>query len=285
MTMSEDTSETTRQPLRERPVSRRDALRGLGRGVTLAGSVTAVSATAAARSVDTFANAKPESVSISHDTEFLNRYRPLLDTSNVPFDNRPTLYGWKLTNRDEDVETVAAVYCCEYAVQKDVLTLTSHPGDHEWIYVFVDPDSGEVTEVSYCAYHWLRGYVLNPPVYGGEGEDHPMFRIAPTYHNYIPMTEETDSSVLFEPKSLGDYSSRSGPVYQWLENGMAEDMEPGAVHEPWLLNSSGPLDAWWRQDTTGINMYILDAWQFAAFTVGIGIAGSENASFGDAEPS
>lgn len=269
----------------ESPHTRRQALAKFGTALTAPTAMVAVSEPVAARPVEDFAAAKPDSVTITTgDSAFLNRYRPLLDTRHVPFENRPTLYGWKATNRDSGVETDVAVYACEYAVQRDRISLTSHPGDHEWIYVFVDSDSGEVTEVSYTAYHWLRGYVLNPPLWTEDGGDHPMFQIAKTYHNYIPMTEKADSSVLFDPKTLGDVETESGPLYQWLANGMAESMEPGAVHNPWLLDSDGPLDAWWSEDAGGVNQYILDAWQFLAFTVGIGTAGSENSSFGDGEP-
>lgn len=280
--MDGNNSGTTCQPPRERRVSRRDALRSVGRSMTLGGGVALASGVAAASSVDAFTNAKPNHVTITtDDTEFLNRYRPLLDTRHVPYQNRPTLYGWKATSPEH--ETDAAVYCAEYAVQKDILKLTSHAGDHEWIYVFVDSKNGEVREVSYTAYHWLRGYVLNPPVNTENGGYHPMFQIAPTYHNYVPLTSDTDNSVLFEPRPLGDYASRSGPLYQWLANGMKEDMEPGAVHNPWDLDSSGPLDAWWAREGSGqLNRYIVDAWAFVAFTVGIGIRGGEQADLGDA---
>lgn len=243
-----------------------------------------MSAVATASSVDTFVDAKPNHVDITtDDTEFLNRYRPLLDASAVPYDNRPTLYGWKATSPERDTDV--AVYACEYAVQKGALTLTSHAGDHEWIYVFVDPDSGEVVEASYAAYHWLRGYLVSPSVYGGSDGDgnHVMFRIAPTYHNYIPLTTVTDTSILLDVHGLGDYESATGPFYQWLANGMDSDLEPGAVHNPWILDSSGPLDAWWAREGSGrVNRAIVDAWAFLAFTVGIGIRGGEQASLGDA---
>jgi hypothetical protein len=246
-------------------------------------TLAAASGTAAARSVDVYADAKPDHVDITtEDTEFLKRYRPSLDLAAVPFDNRPTLYGWKATSREHDTDV--AVYACEYAVQKDYLTLTSHAGDHEWIYVFVDSETGEVSEVSYAAYHWLRGYLLNPSVDGTDGGNHPTFAVAKTYHNYLPMPSST-SGVLLDVKGLGDVSSRSGPFYQWLQNGMGEDLEPGAVHDPWQLDSNGPLDAWWAREGSGsLNRYIVDGWAFVSFAVGIGIRGGEDADLGDAQP-
>ena len=248
--------------------------------MTAAGGLAAMSGPVEA--AETHADAKPNHVTISDDTAFLARYRPLLDMRNIPRDNRPTLYGWKATSPEHSTD--AAVFCCEYAVQKDILTLTSHAGDHEWIYVFVDDDSGTVTEVAYTAYHWLRGYVTSPPVFGGEGEDHPAFLIAPTYHNYSPMSEDTRSSVLLDPRSLGDYATRSGPFYRWLANGMSEDLAKGAVHNPWLLDSDGPLEAWWSREGSGrVNNAIVNAWAFVAFGFGVGIRGAENADPGEAD--
>lgn len=267
-------------------VSRRQWLRGSAGGAIGASALIGASGTAAAddRPVSAYPDTKPEHVSLTtEDTEFLNRYRPALNLSAVPFSNRPTLYGWKATSRDGDVETDVAVFACEYAVQKDIISLTSHAGDHEWIYVFVDSASGEVTEVSYCAYHWLRGYLQDPAVDGTDGGDHPPFTVAPTYHNYAPLSgNAADNTVLLDVEPLGDYSTRSGALYQWLANGMAEDMEPGAVHDPWQLDSDGPLDAWWARNGSGsINRAIVDAWAFVGFGFGLGIRGSQNADLGD----
>lgn len=270
----------------ERRLSRRGALQTLG--VSLTGGATLAAASApvrAAASVDAFADAKPNHVDITTDSEFLNTYRPLLDLTNVRWTNYPTLRGWKVTSPER--ETDVAVYAAEYAVQKDVISLTSHAGDHEWIYVFTDSANGEVRAVSYTAYHWLRGWVQNPPTAteGGTVTDsgtHPMFLIAPTYHNYAPLPTP-QNGVLLDVSSLGDYSSRSGPLYQWLANGMNEDMEPGAVHNPWTLAPNGPLDAWWSETGSGrLNRWIVSAWAFIGFTVGIGWRGSDHADFGGA---
>jgi hypothetical protein len=271
------------QPRSERRVSRRQYLRTLGTTTAIgSGTIAAVSEPVAAADVSEFADAKPNHVTITtEDTAFLNRYRPLLDLRNVPPENHPELYGWKASSPEND--TLVGVYACEYAVQRDFISLTSHSGDHEWIYVFVDRETGEVREVSYAAYHWLRGYILNPAVDGTDGGDHPMFLVADTYHNYIPMAEPSENGVLLDVNALGDVDSSSGPLYQWLANGLKDAMEPGAVHNPWLLDSDGPLDAWWSRSGSGrLNRWIVNGWAFAAFTVGIGIRGGEQADLGDA---
>lgn len=283
--MGEDDPRTgTRQPLGERPVSRRHYVRALAGGVTATTPLALASGAVAAS--EAHADAKPEDASITgDDTEWLERYRPLLDTRNVPVQNLPNLRGWKVTSDDPTVETDVGVYACEYAVQRDTLSLTSHAGDHEWIYVFVDSDSGEVQSTSYTAYHWLRGYVQDPPVFGGgDGGDHVQFLIAPTYHNYVPLPEPVDSSVLMDVSSLGDYESQSGPFYQWLDNGMSEDLAKGAVHNPWLLSPDGSLDAWWSREGSGrVNRWIVDVWAFLGLTLGVGWRGSDTAELGDAD--
>lgn len=267
------------QPLGEPAPSRRQYLRALAGGGAAVGALTASSEPVAAS--EAHADAKPNHVTISDDSEFLNRYRPYLDLAAVPHTNHPTLYGWKFTSSDADVETDVGVFAAEYGVQKDFLSLTSHVGDHEWVYVFVDASTGEVTEVSYTAYHWLRGYVTNPPTFDG---DHVALTVAPTYHNYVPASEVTSSAVLLDPESLGDYSTTSGPFYRWLQNGMAEDLEPGAVHNPWTLDSDGPLDAWWSREGSGrVNRTIVGTWAFIAFSVGVGIRGGDEADLGEAD--
>lgn len=267
----------------ERPLSRRDILRASGKAITTTGVLSSLaSATASAADVSEFAAAKWDEVEITNDTEYLERYAPLLDLRGVPRENYPTLRGWKATSTDADVETDVAVYACEYAVQRDVINLTSHAGDHEWIYVFTDKKNGEVRAVSYTAYHWLRGYVTSPETYSEDGGDHPMFTVAPTYHNYIP-SDARESGVLRDVKPLGDVETETGALYQWLANGMAEDMEPGAVHNPWLLAPDGPLEAWWREDGSGrLNRWIVNTWAFIGLTVGIEWRGSEQTDFGDA---
>lgn len=275
-------AEQSSQPAGERGVTRRQFLGRTGKTIAGTTALAATAGTAAAEyTPEDYATELPNHAEvIQDDTEWLEYYRPLLDTRDVPYTNRPKLYGWRITSRDDYPDV--GVYVCEYGVQSDWTSLTSHSGDHEWIYVYVDPDTGDVIEVSYTAYHWLRGYVTNPPVDTSDGGAHPMFRIAAKYHNYVPMAEATDTMVQFDPDNLGDYSSRSGPLYQWIKNGMGEDMALGAVHNPWLLDSDGPLDAWWLRDGS-LNSHLADAWAFLSFDVGIAIRGGEDADLGDRE--
>lgn len=222
------------------------------------------------------AESQPDHVTITaDDTAFLRSYRPYLDLSNVPYSNRPTLYGWKATSNEH--ETDVAVYVAKYAVQRDVLQLTSHVGDHEWVYVFVN-DDGTIDQVAYTAYHWLRGYVTTPSTFVDDDGPHARLEVAPTYHNYLPT--ESDSGVLLDVEPLGRPDDQSGPFYRWLDNGMEKDLAQGSVHNPWLLDSDGPLSSWWsKEGTSQINIYIVSAWAFA------GIAGADNADLGEAETS
>lgn len=262
------------------PVTRRDALKAIGGAIATTTTATAVSAPVAASHAD----AKPNSVEITTDTEWLDRYRPILDLRHVPQDNRPTLLGWRATSTDPDQSLDVGVYAAEYAVQKDVISITSHAGDHEWIYVFVDTNTNEIDHVSYAAYHWLRGYVLEPPTTTEGGGVHPIFQVAPTYHNYVPLPEAPDSAVLLETESLGNPGTETGPLYTWLDNGMEPDLAEGAVHNPWLLAHDGALEAWWSREGSGWrNNLLVSAWATIGFGLGIGIRGSENADPGDAE--
>jgi len=265
----------------ESHLSRRQWLRKLGLVTMVAAGTTALSepVSAASPSVEVFAGTKPNSVTIDGtDTAFLERYRPYLDLSAVPRSNYPNLYGWRVSSPDHDTDV--ALYCTQYAIQRDVITLTSHVGDHEWIYVFVDSRNGEVRSVSYSAYHWLRGWVLPPDLYSGS--DHTMFEVAPTYHNFIPRSTKGNGKLL-DVRSLGDYTTRTGPLYEWLRNGLGDMLQPGAVHNPWQLAPHGPLNTWWSKSGAGrINLTIVHVWALIGFTFGIGIRGSTKADLGGA---
>jgi len=256
-------------------VSRRAALKSIAQ----VGATGAALGTVTTPAVASHADEKYRSSTITFDREWLETYSPMLDLRDVPVQNHPTLYGWKVTSNNSEIEYDVGVYAAGYALQRDVWTVTSHAGDHEWVYVFVDRRTGEIDHVSYTAYHWLRGYVSNPAVYTDDGGVHPTLKVAPTYHNYIPQNGARDSSVLLDVSSLGDSESRSGPLYRWLANGMESDLATGAVHHPWNLSKSGPMDDWWsRQGFSSINFWIVRVWSL------IGIKGADRADFGEADP-
>ncbi|WP_455448168.1 hypothetical protein [Natrinema thermotolerans] len=255
-------------------VSRRAVLRASAvTGVaTSAGLGTIALAGVAAAS---HADSKPNSVTLTYDEATLRRYRPMLDLQDVSYANRPTLRGWVATSPDE--ETMVCIYACEYAKQESswygfTFDLTSHSGDHEWIYVVVD-DSGDIVETDYTAYHWLRGRESQPTIYEDSDGPHPVYRVDGNFHHYYPLG--ATEGELLEVESLGDPETQTGGVYSWLDNGMEKDLRRGAVHNPWLMvGSSGYSDWWTRQGLGWKNQLITTA--YAA-----GIAGAETADRGD----
>lgn len=230
-------------------VSRRDVLR--------AGAASATVGTAAAGTLvlsgvvaADHGDAKPASVTLTYDESYLRQYRPMLDITDVDTANRPTLRGWVAASTDED--TTICVYVCEYAKQEAGwmgirFDMSSHSGDHEWIYAVVDDTTGEVTEVVYTAYHWFRGRQASPTIYEDSDGPHPVFKVDGTYHHYYPVADETDATLL-DVESLGDYESRSGALYNWLKNGMEVDLRRGAVHNPYLMVGSNGHPDWWSRD-------------------------------------
>lgn len=235
------------------------------------GTLTAVSGTASAD----HASAKQRDTTISADSEWLSTYAPMLDLSDVPSANHPTLYGWKVANPNQDL--TVGVYVTKYAQQRATWTFTSHPGDHEWILVFVD-DRGEVDHTSYSMFHWLRAFELEPTVYDEDGGHHPVFRPAKKFHHLIPQDSVPDSGVLLDVSSLGDYESQSGPLFDALDSGLEKDMESGSVHHPWALAASGGQSDWWSEDGAAkYNVYLAKAW------AKLGIYGADSMDPGDSE--
>jgi len=212
-------------------------------------------------------------VTLEYDQAFLESYRPRLDTTALHV-QPSALFGWRASSPDRDQDV--AIYCAGYAVQDDILRLTSHDGDHEWIYVFVDQD-GTIDHVVYTAYHWLKGALTEPVVYEDADGPHPVFQVAKTYHNYIPASS-TGTGRFVELKSLGHFSSESGPFFWWLDAGMESDLRHGAVVNPWTMQYPGGHPDWWDRDgLTWMNVALTSAWKTA------GLRGWEQADGGDRE--
>lgn len=225
----------------ESVVSRRGFLRGAG--VALVGGSTA-STTARAHHDES----QPGSVSISFDREWLETYQPRLDLTAVrkhPDDVLPNgMYAWKATS--EDYDTDAAVYWTEYPYQQGISPFghDSHHGDHEPVYVFVDSETGDIKEVVYSAYHWLRGRTTSPPV----AEDtHPDLSAVSPWHQYA--VGEFSEGEFIDLDDLG------GRFEEWLSDEDFHDaLAEGTVHNPWRMAGVGGRQHWWASGRDGISV-------------------------------
>lgn len=216
--------------------SRRGVLRSLGTVGAGIGTISLATGPAAA----THLREHPDHVTLSFERSQLEQYRPLLDISHL--DVQPTaLYGWRATSPEYEFDWY--VYWAEYVHQAGVSSYDSHYGDHEPVYVGVK--DGSVERVLYSGYHWLKATAVGDAIPTYE-TTHPALHVINPWHHYALDPDISGSFV--EVRSLAD-------VFQgWLDNGLAESLDPGAAVDPARMRS---LPDWWRSTAAGISFNAL----------------------------
>lgn len=184
-----------------------------------------------------------EYVTLSYDESTLRTYRPYFVVRDL--DQLPTLYG--MVARSTEHDTSVCVYSCEYEFQDGVspfpgMLSDSHLGDHEWFYVEVDEDAGEVVSATWSAYHWYAGRSDSPalPMDG----THVTAHIVHPWHQYYLTTE---SGAAYEVNDL------TAVFQSWLDNGLEASLEPGTVVEPWTMLGADGRTNWWRDNSFGFS--------------------------------
>jgi hypothetical protein len=246
----------------ETQTSRRGFLRRVGAASALSGvAVTAASTPASADHYEM----QPESVTLEFDREWLEQYRPRLDLSAVrehPDDTLPNaMYAWKASS--EDYETDVAVFISEYNYQQGIIPTgaDSHYLDREPLYVAVDSETGEIQEVVYSAYHWLRGRTTAFTVYE---ETHPEFGVVSPWHQY--------SQGLTSDGEFVNVDDLGGKFEEWLRDDEFHDaLAPGTVVNPWRMSGSSARARlhWWREgrDSFSLNALFVGSMLRASKTV------------------
>lgn len=202
----------------------------------------------------------PTDVTLDYPESWLERYRPRLDLSAVEAndeDTKPTaLYAWRATS--PDYGTAVGVYWAEYEYQQGILPggADSHFGDHEPIYVVVDRASGDVAEVVYSAYHWLRGRTTTPPLYDGT---HVEATVVSPWHQYsvgslagggefVPVEQLGTGPALRDASATTEFES-------WLDDDEFHDaLAVQASTEPWLMTGATGRGSWWANAEESVSV-------------------------------
>jgi hypothetical protein len=233
--------------------------------MALAGSVAVpvYASGVSAASIDDWTTEIPEHTTITYETDVLEHYRPLFVTRDINAANLQGLYGF--VARSTEFDSNVCVYACSYATQEGISPLApplndSHYGDHEWVYVFWNDDSGDVEEIAYSAYHWIAGraYGESIPVFE---ETHPKLHIVSPWHQYYVTTDEGEFVELYDLKSS---------LQGWLDNGMDEHLHLPAVAMPWTMQTRAH---WWKNT---VGEFSVDA-VYASLMYDIGFFGAEQA--------
>lgn len=203
-------------------ISRRAFLRTLGAGV--AGGL--LSGTAIA----THSEQQPDHVTIAYEPDILQKYQPLLDISQSSREKLLGLYGW--TARSPEYDTAVCVFWCSYTHQEAAfwapIPSTAHYGDHEPIQVEFNPDTGEVERVRASIYHWIKGEATGSSA--TLSGTNPLLKVIDPYHHYTAQPDEKLTSQ-YDVKDLTQVFDG------WLDNGLEEDLVPGACYNPWIMRS------------------------------------------------
>lgn len=229
--------------------SRRDIVRrGATVGLAATGLVGAATAPAAADHEDGEWRAKPRDVTIEYDQPWLEQYEPRLLTDRETRDRFIGLYAYAVRGDGYDYDV--ACYWAQLTHQDGVSFLglfeaDSHLGDHEPVYVYVEPDTGEIDRVVYSTYHHFPGEVT-PSTARVVQDRHPdhdthvVLRVSNKWHNY---SAAIDSDATGAFLGLEDWVSVRD---SWLEHGFYEETADEAIEDPETMRTR---KAWWDDDT------------------------------------
>lgn len=239
-------------------MQRRDLIRGLG--AAAAAGATATPAAGSShwpwedRGDPDHLDAKPDHVDLLYPADAIETYQPELRIRHLNV--RPSKqYAWFARSPEYDYD----VYCywTWYTHQEGYTSEDSHFRDREPIYVYVDPQTGDVELTVYAAYHWLANRSL-PPL---RDETHPKFYVFDRYHHY-GVTEQDGQYV-----DLEDFSS----VFEdWLRNGWDESLALGVAQDPKRMLTR---ESWWRRDSANIFDHGLEE-DFAKLYLALNVRGA-----------
>ncbi|AUV84692.1 hypothetical protein C2R22_24500 (plasmid) [Salinigranum rubrum] len=223
-------------------ISRREYLHRVATPTGLSAGLV-VGATSVAAAVSAVADDTPSHVTREYDAELLDQYKPYLVTRDLGSNTPNALYGY--VARSPEFDYTMCVYWASYDFQRGVaLGYDSHFGDHEPVYVRVDEETDSLIDVSYSAYHWLRGWSATPPVDANSGS-HPLLHVVDPWHHYYQTVE---SGVSVDLKHLDDATLEA-----WFDNGWNEAIHVRSLSVPWVMAGADGRSDWWRDSVSAFS--------------------------------
>lgn len=187
-------------------------------------------------------------VTLEYDEAFLRRHRPAFVASQETRMQYRGLYGYKATAEEYDYDV--ACYWSQLTHQDDaslwgVSTPGVHLGDHEPIYNFVDPETGESAYVVPTVYHHIatkNDAASNYQFVAHEAGDptHPVVRIVDGYHHYAAVGSDNWTIDNYE---LKDWLAVEET---WADYDFYAKTYNAAVKNPAVMLSR---PAWWDDGT------------------------------------
>lgn len=246
-------------------VDRRNFLKAAGSAVKVAagaavGLGAAATGVAMARHVESLAG--DDTIQITFDRDLLERYQPKLRISAEAKEKYLGQYAWAVSSQEYEYDVLC--YWDAYSYQEGNVSWTSHFGDHEPIFLYVD-DSGVVQD-RFSAYHWYAGGGYQIPTDDG----HPVYEVVEPWHHHVRLADPANISDAeqMELKKLGTREELladdvTTEFESWLANGLEKDLAVGAGGTNPAIMLSRPY--WWATDYGPVSKNALKgtAWYFA----------------------
>lgn len=206
---------------------------------------------------------KPSHVSLEYSQTEVEYYRPVVDVPSRSI--RPSRwYAW--TARSPEYDWDIHVYWLFYQTQS--APVAAHRPDREPVYVYVDPEVGDVREVVYSAWHWNAYRWQSPRIYepsDGSGR-HVQLQADADYHHYY-QTEAVGELFDVEPLGTmdGDAFSAEGESATtfevWLANSWEDSLATGVVQHPGKMRFR---ESWWANGAERSHRLLWDIQLFVA---------------------
>jgi hypothetical protein len=249
-------------PDRDRALSRRGVLRGIGSASVSTFGLTSLAGRTAADSGSRL-ESKPDHVRIGFDRDYLETYQPELVTDHLDVTPK-ALYGW--VARSEDYDTSVACYFAAYTHQNSAWyapgDIDAHFGDHEPVQIEVDDESGDPVRVRASIYHWMKGETVAATVPMDDSGQRPRLYVFKPHHHYRA-AQPDESTTAVEVDDL------TAVFEDWMDDGLDENLIEGAFTNPWVMQTEPDF---WAEGVGGISANAL--YVSALQTAGIGDLGS-----------
>lgn len=204
-------------------------------------------------------------VSTEYEESTLQDYQPLLLMESE--DRGEFKYLLSYVARSDQYDTYACCYIARYSLQSGTTSVDSHRADTEPVYVFVDKDTDEVTEIVATAWHWNAAGVYPEDASltsdRTSAETHISMDVVQDWHHY---QFRDDGRGVF--KSLEDWHDHRQSL---VDNGLYDRGAPEAFEEPWTMSADHEKrGGWWNTEgAVNVDLITMRVWDL------LGIRGAD----------
>lgn len=185
----------------------------------------------------------PDYLHITFPRDELRTYQPKLELAAEDAEKFMDTVAWKVSSSEYQYDVL--IYFNRYTHQDGASPYTSHWGDREPIYLFIN-DRGEIEQDRFSAYHWYAGGGYGVPT-GPDG--HPLYHVVTPHHHHFRISDATGTELTtLEP--LGTRDTLEDPETNTAFETMLANGLEGALAEGVVTNAEKMLTRphWWASN-------------------------------------